>query len=708
MKNEISIYVKTTLPHTPADIESWHLLDTDKVSFTIDYVSNILSDIGSISSSRTYTVSLPRTVNNDKVLDLAVVPQYESRSRYKYLPCKCYVNDIDMTGDAYLYLLDSDAAHYQCCIVFGLLQYYRDWLDAGKTLKELDDLGQAVPWDWRAAFYDIYVPAGSTHDTQQYPPVWYGDDPNIDTYTPQNGLGRLMHYGIYIPGFDRTDNLVNYANVHPFVTVREIWERIISENNLNFLMPEDVLHDMEDLAIVLTTVSGNAVQGNPNADNNVATDHPDTVRLSAALKFGWNIICSTIGDCYQNGNAYNSTKGKILYKGDSGAVDLVISMLLEDTSSFSYNGGHQSASYILDDVGHMEYLNLCVYVYATQQTITLTPTYTPIGILWQGTLHIPCWNAVEGDAIADIWIDNDGMICNYCEGAFNAYWMLGRDEWDRLFRWAMCSVGVQYYTGTYIYPHKAFRCFPNLPDMSQLDFVKMVCQLYGLFPVVNSAVSDQVDFVPFDTLVECIPKAYDWSSRLLEEDTDAPNKIAFRLGDFARHNIIAYKEDVKDPVSDDVRMGSLNVDDLTLDREKELFTFPLAATEDNFIYQYNIKTVTDDSDPPIVTYEAEFIECVHRLMRVISWYNYANKTVTRLSFAGLTVPQIIEKYYTTYQTYIRQPRLITERVRMMETELNSIDMRVPVYLAKYGRYFAIKDIKWTVGNDYAECELLML
>lgn len=712
MRKDISIYVKVNLPGMEYDMEEWQLLDVGNLSLTLDYISNILSDIGSITSSRTFTVKLPRTVHNDKVLDLAVVPQYESNSRYKYLPCKCYVNDIDVMGDAFLYLLDSEATNYQCCIVFGLLQYYRAWIDAGKSIKNLSDTGQFVQWNWRAAFYDIYVPAGSTHDIIDYPPIWWGDDPNINTYTPQNGLGKLMYYGIYTPGFDRTDTLVNYANVHPFVTVREIFERIISENNLSFVMPTSVLRDMENLAIVLTSIKGNAAQGTPNFDNNVATTRPQTIRLSSALSFGWNIICSTIGDCWQNGNPYG-VKGKILAKGDANSVDLQVNMLLADNSSFYWHGSTRKASYILNEEGHMEYLDLCVYLYATQQTVRITPTYTALGIMWQGTINIPCFSIFggihEGDAIADVWIDNDGRMCNYLQGAFNNYWMGNRNGWDALFSWSMCALNVVYYTGSMFYPHPRFRCFPNLPDIKQVDFVKFVCQLYGLFPVVNPAISDEIDFVPFDGLIENEPKAYDWSGRLFEEDADAPKKIALRLGDYAQRNIIAYKEDEKDPVLDSIRTGSLNVYDQTLEHERELITFPLAASEGDYIGQYNIIMEEDDeTDPPTVTYEAEFIECVHRLMRVVSWYNYANKTVTELSFSGLSVPEIIEKYYSTYRAYIERPRLITERVRLLETELKALDMRIPVYLSKYGRYFAIKDIKWTVGNDYAECELLML
>ena len=698
MRHEIELRVQVQQPND--SVPQWYPLDIGSGNtLTLDYVSNLLSDVSKISSSRSFTVKLPRTRRNDTVLDIAVVPQHQSERPYRYLPCRVYVDGIDVAGEASMYLVSAEASTYNAVIVFGLMQQYKAWVDAGRTLKELEDSGQSIIWNWRAA-YTFVPPSGSTHDTGQYPPIWYGDDPNVQTYTPANGLGKLMYYGIYTPGFDRSDKSVDAANIHPFVTVRELWERIVNENGLNFRLPNWVELDMENLAVVLTKVSGNSTQGTPNADNNSGIGtNPDTIRLSAALAFGWNIMCTTVGNCYKNGNA--TTKSKILYKGDGDSVSLQITLLLADSSSFPYNGSNRSASFILNDVGHMEYLDLCVYVYATQQTIRLTPTYTNIGILWQGTVNVPCLNAVEGDAVADIWIDNDIRMLSYLPGAFDTYWMLGRDDWDRLFRFSQCSIGVTYYTGSFIYPHPVFRCFPNLPDIKQLDFVKMVCNLYGLFPCQTPS---GIDFIEIDKLEDNKPDAYDWSRYLLDDDPDAPHHTDWHMTDLARRNRVSYKEDEKDLVIDE---AFLTVDDDTLDREKDLFTIPLAASDGDYIDQYDLTPLYDDSvDPPaLIGYEAEFNECVHRLMRVVQWYPYK---LTVLAFQGLSAEQIIAERYASYQAYVNQPRIVTERLRVPLADLRTLDYSRPVFLDKYGRHFAIIDIKWTVTQDTCEAKLLML
>lgn len=702
MRHETELRVQVQRPND--SVPQWYPLDIGSGNtLTLDYVSNLLSDVSKITSSRSFTVKLPRTRRNDTAFDLAVVPQHGSVIPYRYLPCRVYVDGIDVSGEAYMYLVSADAATYNAVIVFGLMREYKAWIDAGKTLKDLEDSGESILWNWRAAY--IFTPSpGSPHDIIGNPPVWFGDDANVPTYTPANGLGKLMYFGIYDPGFERNDITVSYANVHPFVTVRELWERIVRENSLDFVLPQSVKLDMENLAIVLTSINGNAAQGTQNIDNNTSTTRPQTIRLSLALRYGWNIICDTIGDCYQNGNPYG-VKGKILAKGDGNALDLQINMLLDDSSSFSYNGSNRSAGYILNDVGHMEYLDLCVYLYATQQTVKLTPTYTPIGIHWQGTIHVPSFSIFgsvhEGDAIADIWIDNDGRICNYCSGAFNNYWMGNRSGWDALFKWAVCSVGVVYYTGSQIYPHPRFRCFPNLPDIKQLDFVKMVCHLYGLFPCQRTGV---VEFIPIDELELNKPKAYDWSRYLLEDDPDAPHHTDWHMTDLARRNRVSYKEDDKDLVIDE---AFLTVEDDTLDREKDLFTIPLAASDGDYIDQYDLTPLYDDSTTPptIMDYEVEFTECVHRLMRVVQWYPYK---LTVLAFQGLSAEQIIAERYASYQAYVNQPRIVTERLRVPLADLRTLDYSRPVFLDKYGRHFAIIDIKWTVTQDTCEAKLLML
>ena len=684
------IVIEVSVPNE--SYEQWEQVDISKdQKMTLQFISNLLTGVESITSSSTLSVKLPRTARNERIFDFATRPQYESTMTHRKIPCHVYINGMDMMRAAYCYLLDSESDSYEVCIVFGLLQNYGVWIDAGRSIRELEDNGESVEWNNQAAWTKQI---GGLHPVW-LPAIWYGNDANINTYTPQNGLGRLMYYGIYNPGFKRDNDMVDYANVHPFVTLREIWERIISENSLNFVLPTWVKLDMENLAIVLTTIKGNTPEGNQNSFN-IETD-------------------GSIPSLGQIGNYYYFRP------------DMTESGYIEEGGHMSFKikskgNGHIMLNFHMKLIGQsvewaMQRLNndptqirLLSSDLIAGTTSYLTPTYQYDSndgwiLVYNGTLEFE-GSEIEGQDIGALQFRVPKVFGGFDN--FYNYFSAMKVEGYQVVNHANV-VSFLYYDGTHNYPNRAFRCFPNLPDIKQLDFVKMICQLYCLFPIVNNGNTEQVVFVPFDVLNEAIAKGPDWSDKLLERMRDVPNKTSFRLGDYAKRNIIQYKEDEKDPVTESTRTGALFVNDDTLQKEKVLLEFPLAASEGNTINQYKINTVTDnETDPPTVTYEAEFTECVHRLMRVIEWYNYALKTQTRLHFSDLSVPYILQTYYATYQAAITKPRIITERIRLNELEMRDVDFRLPVYLRKYGRFYAIKQIQWTVGDEYAEVELLQL
>ena len=265
---------------------------------------------------------------------------------------------------------------------------------------------------------------------------------------------------------------------------------------------------------------------------------------------------------------------------------------------------------------------------------------------------------------------------------------------------------VQYitYQDSVNYPNK-FLLIPNLPDVLQLDFVKAICGMYCLFPVVHNAEDEIIHFVKFDTLEDNVIKSYDWSNKHLETDRHAPKHADFDIGIFAKRNRIAYKKDDKEDVTCE---SIIEVNDDTLEKEKDVVVFPWAASNGNTIEQYKIVTDNTSTDPPTVTRKVEFTECEYRLMRVQEWYNYALKKVTRLSFYNLSTEYLISQYYTTYIGTSTESKQLKENIMLNELDLKTMDFTRPVYLRKYGRFFAVKSIRWDTNNPYSEVELIQL
>ena len=670
-----------------SETSRWEMLDMKRdPKFQIQIVNNLFTPISTITSSSTLSIKLPKTVHNDMVFDFACKPNYESGFPYKWHECRCYINGIDILGEAYMALL-SVAEDYEVVIVFGLLQNYKQWISDDKSLRELPNNQECIEWNWRAA-YIFTPPAFSPHDTQEYPPIWYGDDPA--SYNAQNGLSKAMYFGIYNPGdYTREDSNVDVCNIHPFVTLREIWERIIHANNLDFVLPLSVLRDMEDLALVLTHIDGNEPQGIPvlhpieyNGDFTLTQIGSTFYFYPELLEEDYTIKRSQYLSVLSHGNGRVTLYFNMMFKGND--VGWLMDRLNNDTSKMRL--------YLKDLVtGEEKYIE---------------PLYSTTGryLIYIGNMTLK-GSENTGEEIGRLYMKMP-------TAGTGGYTVMNNYLQD----FEVTNGGEQHplqvmdyttYSGTYDYPNK-FNLIPNLPDISQIDFVKAVCELYGLFPMLNVEQQGRIDFISFDELENKIwgVNCYDWSNKLLQTNShsDAPETMDFSLDDFARKNRIAYKDDPKDHVKNE---DFLIVDDDTLKMEKDLVIFPWAATNGNTIPQYKLK---NEQEQGYSLLTADFTECEYRLMRVTEWFNYGSKAVTRLAFKDLSAQQITSKYYTTYTEISRKPKVIKEQIRLNELDIKHIDLARSVYLSKYGRFFAIKSILFEISKDSnsSEVELIMV
>lgn len=677
MKNVITIVVNTGTVNAP----DWQNLDLNpRETFSLDFINNLFTDISSITSNRSAcTVKVPRTRRNDKIFDCAYNPTYSSKFPYRYHECRCRINDIDVTGKAYMYLLDMEDGNYRIAIVFGLMQNCKKWIEESPSLRQLPDNKEHISWDWQAAYNDGSHPGMP----EPWTPIWYGDAPA--SYNAQNGLSKAMYFGIYNPGFSLTWPEVLWANVHPFVTLREIWERIKLANNLNFVLPSDVERDMENVALVLTKIDG-------NIPNGVPTIHTTTLDLQATTpmygrypqyKFGFHIE-----DEGYFGLSNNSANR--IYSQGVKPVILNINILLNNASS------------LIDDVGgDTSKLKLMVYDSVINEKQYITPVN-----MGNGELYYNGQVSLTGRDSED---ERQGRIPSVVIGRMEVEidsskdWSIVRGHLSEI----AATGTVQYiiYENAIDYPNM-FLMIPNLPDISQLAFVKAICGMYCLFPVIRNADDETVEFVRFDTFDENKMNAYDWSNKLLESDPDAPKIIDYKTGLFAKKNRIAYKTDNKENVTSE---AFIEVDDDTLDDEKDLIVFPWAASNGNIIKQYNIVKESDTStEPPTETYKVEFTECEYRLMRVQEWYDPIHKKVTHLSFYDLSPEYLITQYYGTYIGISTETKALKENIMLNEIDLKTMDFTRPVYLRKYGQFFAVKSIRWNIDSLYSEVELIKL
>ena len=233
-----------------------------------------------------------------------------------------------------------------------------------------------------------------------------------------------------------------------------------------------------------------------------------------------------------------------------------------------------------------------------------------------------------------------------------------------------------------------FPLVPNLPDIKQIDFIKAVASMVGLFALPDG--ENGIKFIPFDNLSANKSKAVDWTNRvIMAYNSVTPRNLQYTLDNIAQNNWFRYKED--DNVMGNYD-GNIQVDDATIEYERDAITLPFSACSTKGGVAYI----------PLYSYNEEGeLE-----------YNKTNPRILLLDgtkgiFKGLEWTTLIANNYQTYKGLINNAKVVTEYIRLNSIELRDLEMDIPVYLAQYGCYLAIIEIK-TKENDICECKLLKL
>lgn len=122
-------------------INGQHVDLSGNSGITLEYVSNLLNDPGKISLSHSYTIKLPRTVNNARILDLPEVPAHESAMTRRYLPAQYYRNGINLIGDnAQAYITSATDEQYELVLVWDDIPELRALAESEATINDLRGL----------------------------------------------------------------------------------------------------------------------------------------------------------------------------------------------------------------------------------------------------------------------------------------------------------------------------------------------------------------------------------------------------------------------------------------------------------------------------------------------------------------------------------------------------------------------------------------
>lgn len=600
---------------------------------TLNYKSNLLGDISKITSSNSQTIQCPKTTRNRKIFDNPGAPAYVSDKRYNRYSARLVRNGIEIVRVGYAVLLSSSET-YEIALYWGVMANFQAWVDKAAKLNELTGT-EALTWG-----------------------------ANI-TATP---LSQMKSAGYGYAKYDCGVSNTSLVNIHPSVTAWWILNRIATQAGFTFEIPDK--HKLALRGIAIPCLSRNASAASNQAEATVST-YP--FLLNSNGFWGYSIAGNNGTDKHGVFDPDDNTK---IRKVD-GATKVIISII-------DKSGSQLGMTLYSNDSGAFPSR---VYVRATQYNDN-SETTTQIAV------------SIGSSAVSS----STGMYAyqkTYYFADINEELLWGRYDYLRLFphngsgrivgsRLGNTKLTITEDFESIIYP-STYPIPQNLPEISQIDYIKAICGMLGIFAVPDPANVNNLKFVSLDTLQENKVQACDWSDKLARSNDDEPKTTEYKINDYCRNNYFRYKED--DTVSTNAD-GNLKIDSEILDAEKTVITLPFAPSDGSTIRHYELN---DDGTA------VDAVQVKDRIMRLIS----DGSGLAMLTFDGLDFTTLLSKYYSTLSRLLNGVITIAEQVMLDEYDLKSLDYSIPFYLRQYGKFYGIVSIQST-ANKACEVKAIQL
>lgn len=229
----------------------------------LEYKSNILGDISKIEGSHSYSITLPKTRRNLRILQDPGNPARNADTVRRYLNARYYRNGIDLFGDCRAVILSVSADGIDIALTMQGLRSLAAWSEAGKSIKELY---RSESIDWRSvSAYESMLTMGE-------------------------GIARL-NIGASV---DQVESIF----YPPAISLHTLFSKIMSATGIqNYSMPGAVLQDLRQLFVPFIDIIGTRYHLQ-NAAHAVATGKREPARDAVHLDFsdfdvtpdpnGWN------------------------------------------------------------------------------------------------------------------------------------------------------------------------------------------------------------------------------------------------------------------------------------------------------------------------------------------------------------------------------------------------------------------------------------
>ncbi len=649
------------------------LMDIDEsTKITLVIKSNIFTEISKCVGNRTYSVQLPKTARNQRVLEFAHLPAANTNSNipYRYLQCRYVRNGIEIFSDGYAYII-SAKEKIEVCIVWGTPAVLRAIFSDGLKLNEIADDGKKAPY---VRYNEVTkVSELALQDGYCYAAIDFLKYENIrlnDIYETSEAAARWPKMGY----------------LRPCVFLWHILSRLQRLYGIKFTLDTDADQLISDLILPCVT---------------------DNVRVvSTAIKMK-----------YMSEGLYRVTQENTIvcpyrrlnedyYGIGLGELACDVEVDCDYTLSVKWNCDENELRRLIGNglIGTRIFNNGVLGELKPATSITVVDSNGNAWDRYSGTNRTDTWTITAVGSVFDITIDAGSGISMhfYIDTVARTYHLEGG---QLTFTPTVLSLvyGIDY-------PLTA-----NFPNMKVTEFLQWVAAITGTFPRQTDKGNIVLEFVHYHKLFDNKDIAIDWSDKLVRAyDDGAPREIGFTVDGWAQENHFAYGN------SDDVGAfadGVVSIPNVQLDEEQDV----VGDVFDALRYPNNVpmyKVNSDDDSERLLRYlfpsedrtdeplEADIPDpCVLRINPLIMGGVYYAEGVfdSSLYWEGI----LRSNRYAGLVRSLKKAKILHEVFALSELDIKQFDETVPVYLAQYGHYYAVTEIK-TSETGVAEVTLFQL
>lgn len=669
-------------------------VDTDgKTKVTLDIKSNLLQDISKIVSNHTYTIKLPKTARNQRIVHHSDLVQGHNDYPYRVHNARFFRNGVEIIKNGRAVIMQA-GDDIEVSIVWGLFPAFSEMVSQGTTLNQLESTARilynnpntletyerAKTGNYFYADFNPFV----AKNTVNY--EWrYGS--SMIYPEAQSGINRTTTFGGN--GGNTSSNGVKY--LHPCVRVPWILSLIKVKSGVEFYWSGEAKEYIEQLIVPLIA----------HKSNELTFDKLFSAELLPASTLGALSV-----KVKEASNLFSDVEGSTVQQlSIMTNADVVFDVSAEwgcdvtDMKPNGYTGVGTGGNMVYYD----NYLFPKNYIKMTvgQDTYTIGSgdrggrgiTRVPRGYKGIVKFRITGYGKVEakaGQKITFEFCNDKGKLkgLQFYSGIIKAS-VMSEDEVP---------------SGAY------FPIASNLPNIKIIDFVKFLACITGTFPL-QIANDSLVRFVPINTVWNNTENAIDWTAKVVAPHPDnKPKEMEFKLSEWKQHNHYKWKED--DTVVGNYD-GDLIIENETLDLERDVFTFPFAASDGNNVPMYEAENTSsgggnfggsrdtsssNDNEDAEPSYKA----CKDRILRL-----YEMEDGKAGGIFDISMQNILDEKYGELVRTLQDVKVLKEKIILSDAEIQQFDETKPVYLSQYGRYFAVLEIK-TEGNGVSEVTLLQL